>query len=215
MDIDISGVTIQIDGADEAQLEALTSTLGRLWVHHLQIVPPITVGDRPPRGGGGSAHSGMPGGPYIRLNRTCFQSEWNQHGYNYTLLHEMGHIVDWAFDCIRHMRREDLQGFRALIAHPHSGATQGWGEHYADGAADWYARKPMSEVRRNAILFSRGFFGPIGVGRPRSVAASRRRWRQREDITLGPNIGLQRSSLVRPQLGGSATSRLRGSGARS
>ncbi len=209
MDVQIGGVTVEINGTDEAQLEALTSTLGRLWVHHLQIVPPITVGDRPPRGGGGAAHSGMPGGPYIRLNRSCFESPWNQHGYNYTLLHEVGHIVDWAFDCIRHMRREDLAGFRALIAHPHSGVTRGWGEHYADGLADWYARKPMSDARRNAILFSRGFFGPIGTRRPERTAGTRVRWRRPGDTSAGSGIGSERSTLVRPQLGGSATSRMR------
>jgi hypothetical protein len=210
MDVDISGVTVQINGADDEQLEVLRSTLARLWVHHLQILPPITVGNRPARGGGGAAHSGMPGGPYIRLNRTCFESSWNQHGYNYTLLHEVGHIVDWAFDCMRHMRREDRRGFRALITHPHSGATQGWGEHYADGLADWYAEKPMSEARRNAILFSRGFFGPVGARRPGRIAATRQRWRRPGDRPLGAGMDWDRASLARPQLGGSATSRLRG-----
>lgn len=188
-------------------MEALTGTLGRLWVHHLQLVPTITVGDRPARGGGGAAHSGMPGGPYIRLNRTCFQSSWNRRGYNYTLLHEVGHIVDWAFNCMQRMRREDNRGFRALIAHPHSGATQGWGEHYADGLADWYARKPMSDARRNAILFSRGFFGPIGRRRPSGRAGARRSaWRRR---TAGPATatGEDRTSFSRPQIGGSAAAR--------
>ena len=208
MDVNISGVTVQINGADESQMEALTSTLQRLWVHHLQIVPPITVGDRPERGGGGAAHSGMPGGPYIRLNRTCFQSAWNQHGYNYTLLHEVGHIVDWAFNCIQRMRREDNRGFRALIAHPHSGATQGWGEHYADGLADWYARKPMSDARRNAILFSRGFFGPIGRRRPSERAGARRSgWRS--GSTAATEAGEDRNSFSRPQIGGSTAARLR------
>jgi len=190
-------------------MEALTSTLERLCVQHLQIVPPITVGDRPERGGGGAAHSGMPGGPYIRLNRTCFQSSWNQHGYNYTLLHEVGHIVDWAFSCIQNMRREDNRGFRALIAHPHSGATQGWGEHYADGLADWYARKPMSEARRNAILFSRGFFGPIGRRRPSERAGARRSAWRRRSAAAATGAGEYRNSFSRPQIGGSTAARFR------
>ena len=209
MDVDISGVTIEINGADESQQEVLTNTLERLWVHHLKILPPITVGDRPHRGGGGAAHSGMPGGPYIRLNRSCFQSSWNQHGYNYTLLHEVGHIIDWTFDCIQHMRREDNQGFRVLLAHPHSGATQGWSEHYADAVADWYAGHPMSEARRHAILFSRGFFGPLGGRAPERAAATRRRWRQGGESSRGVATDRPRSMLGRPQLGGSTTSRSR------
>jgi len=208
MDVNISGVTVQINGADESQMEALTSTLERLWVHHIQIVPPVTVGDRPARGGGGAAHSGMPGGPYIRLNRTCFQSAWNLHGYNYTLLHEVGHIVDWTFNCMQRMRREDNRGFRALIAHPHSGATQGWSEHYADGLADWYARKPMSDARRNALLFSRGFFGPIGMRRPFERAGARRSgWRSGSSVATA--AGEERNSFSRPQIGGSTAARLR------
>lgn len=209
MEIDINGVTIRIEGADAAQTVVLTDTLARLWVHHLRLLPTITAGDRPARGGGGAAHSGMPGGPYIRLNRSCFQSPWNQHGYNYTLLHEVGHIVDWAFDCMHRMRREDNAGFRALLAHPHSGATQGWSEHYADGVADFYAGKPMAADRRNAILFSRGFFGPIGIRRPTEWAGGRRiRWEAASGAERA--AGDERCSYSRMRAGGSATARMRG-----
>lgn len=156
----VKGIFIQIDynstQVTDVQIRQLLRTLDLLPPGHLRQIPTITVGDRPPRGGGGSAHRGMPGGPYIRLNRTCFHSAWNRF-HNYTLLHETGHIVDWAFHCMTHMRGSDRTGYNALLQHPHSGATQGPGEHFADGYADYYSGKRMSAARRNAIENSRAF----------------------------------------------------------
>ena len=124
---------------------------------HVRHLPVITVGNRPPSGGG-SAHEGMPGGPYIRLSKKCFASRWNSGIYNYTLLHECGHMIDWAYGCMRTMRRADRAGYRALLNHPHSGRTQGPGEHYADAYADYLiGHRRMSSARRDALLNSTAF----------------------------------------------------------
>jgi hypothetical protein len=99
----------------------------------------------------------MPGGPYIRINYRVFQAPWNQGPYNYTLLHEAGHIVDWAYECMQTMGTEDLTGYRALLAHPHSGRTQGPSEHYADAYADHFSGGRISEARQSALVNSRAF----------------------------------------------------------
>ncbi len=157
-----NGVSLTIEGLDneEAKLRLLVETLKLLPVPHLRLLPNILVGNRPPRGGGGAAHAQMPGGPYIRLNISTFQSSWNRRGYHFTLLHEVGHIIDWAFGCMPTMRRRDAAGYQALLDHPHSGATQGPSEHYADGYADYMnllGRRRMSRARVNAIANSEAF----------------------------------------------------------
>jgi hypothetical protein len=149
--IDVKGVPVTINGLDETQpsdlphLEQLERSLNLLPVAHLKHIPTIAVGNRPPRGGGGSANPSMPGGPYIRLNRNCFNSSWNQGSYNYTLLHEVGHIIDWAYRCMERMRRTDPRAYRVLLQHPHRGATQGPGEHYADAYADYFSGRRLGE----------------------------------------------------------------------
>jgi len=157
----VKGIFIEIDydntQVTDDQVRQLLQSLDLLPPSHLPHVPTITVGNRPAQGGGGSAHSGMPGGPYIRLNRSCFNSPWNSGSNNETLLHEVGHIVDWAFDCMRHMRIDNPAGYRALLRHPHRGRTQGPGEHFADAYAHHYMGRQMSNERRNALLTSRAY----------------------------------------------------------
>ncbi len=117
----------------------------------------------------------MPGGPFIRLNRMVFdrrQRPVNAGAYNYTLLHEIGHIIDWAYDAMSGLRSTDPDGYRALMAHTHVGATQGPSENYADGYADFFfrgGRRDRSSVphgwvlpqrmdrRLDAIIHSRAF----------------------------------------------------------
>jgi len=137
-----NGVSVTVNGleAQGADFSKVEHTLRLLPTAHIRKIPPITVGDRPSRGGGGSATSMMPGGPYIRLNSSCFQSAWNHGHNNYTLLHEIGHIIDWAYGCMETMRRQDQSGYAALLIHPHHGATHGPGEHYADAYADYFSR---------------------------------------------------------------------------
>lgn len=173
----VKATSIEIVGADEhghgpgrarrgcgMQTAQLLRTLDLLPVGHLRLLPRITVGERPPSsgnpgsyGGGGSAHHAMAGGPYLRLNWRIFDAPWNRNMYNETLLHEVGHFVDWGFQCMTTMQREDRAGFDALVAHPHSGRTEGPGEHYADAYADHFKGRNMSAGRRRALLNSSGF----------------------------------------------------------
>ena len=172
----VHGVPLQVDGVAPggAELRQIAATLELLPPSHLRHLPTITVGDRPPRGGGGSAHAGLPGGPYLRLNRTVFdprERPVNAGAFNYTLLHECGHLVDWAYGCMPWLRRYDPIGYAALLAHPHRGATQGEGEHYADAYADYFwvprvrsgapmrqSRPPVAiDPRMRAVLNSPAF----------------------------------------------------------
>lgn len=173
----VKNVSIEIVGADEhgsaprrarrgcgMQSAQLVRTLDLLPASHLRLLPTITIGDRPPAtdhprsyGGGGSANRFMPGGPYLRLNWRIFDAPWNSGLYNETLLHEVGHFVDWGFQCMEVMRREDPAGYRALLDHAHEGRTHGPGEHYADAYADHFKGKRMTEARRAALLGSAGF----------------------------------------------------------
>ncbi|MEO1994554.1 MAG: hypothetical protein ABGZ17_04695, partial [Planctomycetaceae bacterium] len=93
------------DDVTDDNVRQLLRTVELMPAQHVRQIPRITVGNRPSQGGGGSAHEGMPGGPYIRLNKSCFDSRWNSGLHNYTLLHECGHIIDWAYGCMRTMRR--------------------------------------------------------------------------------------------------------------
>jgi hypothetical protein len=149
--VNIKGVKIIINGVDPGtpEFQQLVTTLKLLPFNHLIHIPTIAVGSQPPRGGGGSASRTMRGGPYIRLNRTCFRSEWNRGAHNYTLLHEIGHIIDWEFGAMASLHTTNPDGHRALMDHHHSGATQSPGEHYADGYADYFAHGPERLRRRD------------------------------------------------------------------
>ena len=155
--VNVRGVSVTINGldAEPVKLENLRSTLAELPVAHLRVLPTITVGSRPARGGGGSAHAGMPGGPYIRLNSGIWDG-WRRRlnqRKNYTLLHETGHIIDWEYDCVSFLAANFPSGYSALLADPHSGATQGPGEHYADAYADYfYHGVSWMELHANARL---------------------------------------------------------------
>ncbi len=162
----VNGVNIEIRGlAAGARLDQLLTTLRQLPFVHLVFIPPVTVGQRPPvnpgnprsYGGGGSAHAGMPGGPYIRLNVRTFDAPWNRGRFHYTLLHECGHIIDWGFNCMDRMQQDRRHDYDILLAHHHRGRTQGPGEHYADAYADYFAGRPISAGRRAALLNSAAF----------------------------------------------------------
>jgi hypothetical protein len=151
-------VVLAYDRVTETNIRQFVTSLARLPVRHLQIMPRIEVGSRPfGSSGGGSSLSGQPGAPFIRVNRNCFTSSWNRGRYNYTLLHECGHIVDWTFHCMAIMNRRDRAGFDALMAHPHRGTTDGPGDHYADAYADYFCGKRISQQRRDALINSVAF----------------------------------------------------------
>jgi len=93
------------------------------------------------RSGGG--HN--PNIPHIQLSYDCFTdtaNTYNQGDYSYTLLHEMGHMVDKKlYDGLHRIRALSTgfpQGCLAMLSRYHSGGTVGASEHYADIYADYY-----------------------------------------------------------------------------
>jgi hypothetical protein len=92
--------------------------------------------------------------------------------FHYTLLHELGHVVDFGSGALRGLRRADRPSYRAVVTPPraHRGITQGVGEHFADLYADYFfyseAERPTAE-RMDALLRSPAF---AGISAPRRAA---------------------------------------------
>ena len=165
----IKGIPIIINGVDEhghrvgGQLAQLVATLERLPRRHLEHVPPITVGNRPLEGGGGYALPGQyAGSPYgfIRLNYDVFdggQRSWNIGRINVSLLHEVGHVIDAAFECTSQMAAADR---RILHDLDYRGRTHGPGEHFAQAYSKFYSEPPtITAERREVLLRSPAFAG--------------------------------------------------------
>lgn len=150
----IEGIPIIINGADErgerigSQLTQLIYTLQRLPVQHLEHIPPITIGINPIDGGGYAFPGQYTGSPYgfIRLNYNIWDRRvrpWNIGHINVTLLHEVGHVIDWAFQCTNNMSEVDRQ---ILFDPSYEGHTHGPGEHFA---------QPIPRFILNHLLFFR------------------------------------------------------------
>lgn len=118
--------------------------------HHLRVVPiprMIVIGRR-------RIDFSLRGNPNVPGSN----GTWNPGNLNYTLLHEIGHHVDWHFGCMSWIEAHNETGFAALMAHPHEGETQGDGEHFGDAYADYFAHpQRLSDARRQALLSSPAF----------------------------------------------------------
>lgn len=171
--VNIHGVPISVTGAGEAgvrrgeQLTQLVRTLKRLPVQHLQQVPPITVGDRPDtnHGGGGGSAAPCPACPrgYIRINRRVFDPairEVNRGRVNVTLLHEIGHVIDWAYQCVANAAAEDRQ---TLWFRGYDGHTHGPGEYFAVAYAQMYRDPATITPTRLAAMLRMNAFTPKGI----------------------------------------------------
>ena len=125
----------------EAVRERIIETLNIIPESHINLFGTggnIRVGSMPPTGGG---HN--PTIPHIRLSYNCFDGA-REHSYNngrlsYTLLHEMGHIVDKSIHptCMEFLASEFPLGCLAILNRYHGGGTRGVSEHYADAYADY------------------------------------------------------------------------------
>lgn len=73
------------------------------------------------------------------------------NGLHYTLLHEMGHVVDWFTDSFRWIRRHDPTGYQLIIQRHHTGATMGDPEKFADTYADLFFHPQGNQSRDNCI----------------------------------------------------------------
>ncbi|MEP3346142.1 MAG: hypothetical protein ABJN34_00785 [Litoreibacter sp.] len=122
------------------QLHRIETTLQVLPAHHLSPLARIEVRQR--AGAGGSANS-MPDGSigpthFVVLDIDTFVSPWNNtdNGLLYTLLHEMGHVVDWSHRAFTYIRQHDRAGYDAICRRIHHGRTQNQQEKFADSYAD-------------------------------------------------------------------------------
>lgn len=57
-------------------------------------------------------------------------------GLHYTLLHELGHLVDWSYAAFAWIQANDPAGFATIAARAHTGITRGAQERFADVYAD-------------------------------------------------------------------------------
>lgn len=150
-------------------LRRIQMTLGVIPEYHAKLPSRIEIRQR--AGAGGSANA-MPNSPrfFVVLDYDTFRSSWNtrQDGLLYTLLHEMGHVVDWTYGAFPNIRRNDPAGYDAICERVHRGRTQHDQEKFADAYADIHypdarggRRWPASldAVRRSSIWKS----VPIGA----------------------------------------------------
>lgn len=144
----VKGVPVRFDfqrPITQPQQAVAVSTLQLLPADHLRRLPTIVVGDRPMRGGGGAVAPGQPGGPLIRINVQRFGDSLNAER-NLTLLHEIGHIMDYSYNCIDvfyrlRENRPHLNLMRRLAQQGlYQGATQGEREIYADAYSGLFRR---------------------------------------------------------------------------
>lgn len=141
----VKGVPVTFDfqrPITPANRQTTIDTLNLLPPSHLRTLPRIVVGDQP-RQGGGAVPSDRPGGPLIRMNADRYNASFNRP-YLDTLLHEIGHIIDWSNGLIRSFYQQPaylpcLRLFRRR-APLHRGATSGEQEIFADAYSGLFRR---------------------------------------------------------------------------
>jgi hypothetical protein len=110
------------------RLTVIETTLKCLPAEHLQVIGAghirLSHPDHPPQNGGGSDPA-----PWIRISA---RSLAHARGYSPTLLHEMGHVVDYHYGAMGALRTAHPQLYRVLNGTAHTGRTQFDGERFAD-----------------------------------------------------------------------------------
>lgn len=122
-------------------------------IRQIDVLPPLRFGHGALYAGGGS------GVGYPRLSELCFDRRYRAGNFpiNKTLLHEIGHILDHAYDCLTSLAPEHQATLRAIPI-PASARTHGPGECYAI-AYQTVISGHASEAVRAAVLSSRAFSG--------------------------------------------------------
>ena len=152
MIIVVLNVSVTVNGVDSRPdwQDHIRRTLSLLPVEHVRAIHYITVRDRADYDGGSTNwvdRDNHSAGCWIMLDSDSFPKPLNNQApdrLHYTLLHETGHVVGMAYNCLsflRSHRRSDesvRRGYAAMLAHPHSGRTRGAGEHFADTYADYF-----------------------------------------------------------------------------
>ena len=149
---------------ERAHQERLERTLSILPSQHLRGLQYIEIRDRPNYAGGSTnvcsqAWPTTPQGQsqyWVMLDFDSFDPQRRRinnqpGGLHYTLLHEMGHVVDWTTGSFTWIRQNDRQGYRLIASRPHSGITGGAQERFADTYADLFFYPPGDRVRDECI----------------------------------------------------------------
>lgn len=189
MIIQVNGVDVTVNGVDanpdwQARIQRTLALLPPAHVRHLHH---LTVRDRADYAGGSTnwvSRADHSRGCWIMLDSDSFDPRVRAINnrppdfLNYTLLHEMGHVVDQAYSGLRTMRREDRAGYRILTEPSRTGSpeflahhprTSGAGEDFGDVYADLFfyreSERPTDE-RMQALLRSAAFAGLDVARRP-------------------------------------------------
>lgn len=156
----IYGVLVRFHHSlSEIAVNNLRSTIRIIPAQHLRhirqidVLPPLNFGDNPNYAGGGS------GVGHPRLSELCFDRgrRPNNFPYNMTLLHEVGHIIDHAYNALASLTPEN-RNIINQVPIPPGAVTHGSGEHYAI-AYQTLLTGGASEAVRAALLSSRAFSG--------------------------------------------------------
>ena len=137
MPIFVNGAAVPIrtstnprDPPNQDQWQVLERTLALAPKRHLNLLAYIQCskpGCVPSRGGGSNRTL-----HYIRLSAEAVQARRNRR-YSATLLHELGHHVDWRYGAMSWLRQNDRAGFNLLRRTRHrGGGPNGVGEQFAD-----------------------------------------------------------------------------------
>ena len=123
-------------------------------IRQIDVVPPLTLAPGDPRYSGGGSGVGYP-----RLSELCFDRAIKPGNFplNRTLLHEIGHILDHAFNCLSTLTPAH-QASLMTIPIPRGARTHGPGECYAI-AYQQVMTGGASDPVRAAVLASRAFLG--------------------------------------------------------
>lgn len=148
---------------DPQQIRRLERTLSILPQQHLSGLRYIRIRDRANYAGGSTNVARDPGAVtpgnrqyWVMLDIDSFdprQRAINNRpdGLHYTLLHEMGHVVDWTTRAFRWIRQHDRSGYELLTRRHHAGVTTGQQEKFADTYADLFYYPQGNRLRDDCI----------------------------------------------------------------
>jgi hypothetical protein len=154
-----SGVWHRLIFLSDIAANNLRSTIRIIPVQHLRhirqidVLPPLNFGSDRNYSGGGS------GVGHPRLSELCFDVDRRRNNFphNMTLLHEVGHIIEHAYNGLASLTPEQ-RNIINQVPIPPGAVTNGRGEHYAI-AYQTLLTGGASEAVRAALLSGRAFSG--------------------------------------------------------